>query len=334
MMGVMEESQIGSRGSGNVSAVFVAIALVAVAAVAALGYGVYQAVLFNSIVEEIPAEIRVGFDVGRVEYFELQDGLFVPSPGAYRSDGKILHEAVPLSSGGMLAIFSAPGKSEHTVSIVSADGVLTPVYQSDRQLAELSVSGPYAVFSILAAPSESIATPDSSANEAENDVVEEGRAAGPVDVQSFVGVASDAPATRIALVAMTGSDPTVEILGDGEHARFHPDGSIIALSSEGIIRVSIISGARSVVFPYPYDDGAISADGRYVALRSTDMRFDVYDVSARPLHIGSVTSDVGIASVSFVDALRLAAWEEAFVSLYDMQSGAPQRLLRAPVLPQ
>jgi hypothetical protein len=115
----------------------------------------------------------------------------------------------------------------------------------------------------------------------------------------FAATASSSGSWQVRVVDLSAASPKPVSVGQGSDPRFLPDGSILALGSEGIVRIDPATRARTVVVPH-----ATGAVGSYAV--SPDLSFAALsDLSPAALGGASVTvyaisSDGQAASVGSV----------------------------------
>lgn len=279
-----------------------ALAIAGILIVSGLVYLAIQLSLLSSLTKEIPPGFRVAFGGnGTYQYFEFAGDSLIPSSGAQGPDGTVIRESVELEDGSRVVIAALPGTERMMVGVISVSGTFMPLHEERRLIANLSVSNGKAAFSIFP-EGVGLALPAEPAVEgAENNVVEEGSAEGPpAEFSTFVPL----PLPEIAVVDIN-NGPALRKLGTGTSPRFHPDGSLVAVSEGGIIRISIADGKRSMVLEIPPEDSIISPDGSLVALRTSDSTFDLYDISVRATHVGTAAQAASVSEAAFLDNERL-----------------------------
>lgn len=288
-----------------------AIGLAVVLLVLVLGFAAYKLFLFNSSVSELPAD---GSDVvfvhqGAGERYRLTDKVlkrFFPAP---MDNGVVIEERVTSPLGGGEAVIAlVPEIRGHAFGLLGEDGMLTLLVSGDTHKNGLVVTDAgIAVFAAMPAPeSDALAAGAQPSEEAAEDGVEEkGYASGPVDfgpIPSPTGSASE-------LIAMNLRTGAILSLGRGASPRLLPDGSVLAIAPEGLVKIDPATAGRTLVFAQPETDttgaaGSVSPSGRTVALPAspTSLLFlRVSEDGSSAEHLGNLTREGGSMNAVLVD---------------------------------
>ncbi|MBY0111065.1 hypothetical protein K2Y00_03650 [Patescibacteria group bacterium] len=222
-------------------------------------------------------------------------------------DGIVVHESVPspLVAGESVILATAPGVPGMIAGIAHTDGDVTLLAAGGTSKSNLLVrEDGRAIF----VTNPSVVIEEASAGEegAEDTVEETGSASEP----SSPALAAQAPAsTPSQLISVHIGTGTITALGVGHGPRLLADGSILALSKQGVVKINPVTGDRSLILPYESTDtpaGGISPSGTVVALSGADVgQLEFYRINpsgaAAPVHLGFVEFEGDITRVAFTD---------------------------------
>ncbi len=183
-------------------------------------------------------------------------------------NGVIITESVdsPIQSGEKVVLFRAPGVEGIIAGIAHANGTLTALVSGGTNKADLLVRNDgLAVFTVgpVGAPaSEETSSPE---DEIENEVEETYTATGPTTISA----APEAIAPAAQLIALNIGTGSILPLGVGYSPRLLANGSVIALTPDGIALIDPVSRNRSMLLKQSMTGltpGRISPSGQAVAL--------------------------------------------------------------------
>lgn len=286
-----------------------ALILLGVVVLIIIGYVGYQLFLFSKVSKFLPAEGTVVSVVerGLVVPYMMKGNALVAQPPNVRPDGSIVFEEKdsPLVDGEKVALVSNPGVTGVALGIVHTDRTFTPLLTGVTNKADLLVTKEG--IAVVSTHAFIDVEPSGEAPQKEGEPLnapdEQGSATGPV---SLPGVRYDLTKPEYELVAVNIKTGTITSLGDGRSPRLTQDGTVLALSHEGVVRINPASGKRAFVLERADADsmrGNISASANIIAVGSKrNVAVDLYRyVDGGVEYIGTLNWPTLIASLTFVD---------------------------------
>jgi hypothetical protein len=283
--------------------------LVGVAVLLVIGFLIYESVVSNQLKQSLPQDSGpiVFTETGQAETFNLEkSALFAASPqkiGEYT----VLESAV--GPGGEKVVLADKPDTAGTILGIVKDGAVTPLVSNGSPKADLKILPQgivvYVVYSrgIVWAASVPQITPEMTAP-APGDI--EGHATGPIDDGiPFKTPGNAAPAGSVELFAVDlAHSGAPRSLGFGKNPRIRTDGSLVALTPDGVARVDATTGAHTVIVPRIHGDGlgsTLSDDGAVALFRSDgSLVADVYAVGEKDgAYAGTIVSSGNVFGAAF-----------------------------------
>ncbi len=291
----------------------VLLGLLLLAILIAVGYYVRQFIATDTLLKKLPGDnVSITFtEQGFADRF-MSSGLgFVQESAVTVGDVTILETVPsPVTDGERVVLAVKKDVPGTLLGILKADGAFETIFSDPSMKTDLTVTeSGTAVYSVLSGPvffAEDF-TPGPVSDEAPllEYPEEVGTADGPVDFG--VPIAEDVPQHEGALFAvnLTGTREK-KSLGEGRSPRLADDGVLIAVTSEGIVRINVESGMRTKVVSYISGDAAgsgISRDGKLAALyRENNNIIDVYRlVGIENAYLGSLFVSGPVFGIALVD---------------------------------
>lgn len=129
-----------------------------------------------------------------------------------------------------------------------------------------------------------------------------------------------------AIISYNLSAGTIKNLGSGTVPRLIGGSAIVALASEGVVRIDPVDGTRTVILPHRAMDTAgssISPDGMTLILKaSTGALIDVFTLrTPEPRRLGVIAPGVNVQGVAFTDNEHvMLRFDEGRAALYEVPS--------------
>ena len=281
-----------------------ALGILALLVVIVLVFIGFKYASFQGVAGQLPAsDVPVVFiEQGVAEQYFVLNHQLVRAASEPFENGVVLVERAesPVNSEEEVVLASVPGVPGIAAAIRTSDEAIRLLVAGDTNKSDLLVrEDGIAIFTSVAAPlplAEGEAPSDPNAEE--NTVEETGYATGPVDF----GAVETMPFPELVAVNIRTSQITS--LGQGYSPRLQDDGSVLAITPEGVMRIDPVSLARTVVVSYAGDAnrrGALSPSGMTAALPGAGATLEFYHLGADAAYLGFLEQGAGSMRVSFPD---------------------------------
>jgi|CXWL01.1.fsa_nt_gi hypothetical protein len=248
-------------------------------------------------------------DAGVAERFHLS-GFSLLAEMRMRVAGATVLESQPSSvEGEKIVLVMQPDVPGTTLGVVYANGNFEPLVADGTFKTDLVVTrSGVAVYSVASSPVIWESAVDASVEEEEATAPDEvGTADGPVNL----GLTPTPITSGGTLFALDVSkDKTPRSLGAGKNPRLLEDGTLIAITPDGVEKINATTGSHQLLLAYTAGDAVgstISADGTVALLRSEGNSVsDAYAIAnGKATAIGSIVSLVPTFGASFADSSHI-----------------------------
>lgn len=310
----------------------VALWLVVIAILLVLSYFLYQFFRLEQIAGRLPEDgtkVRV-VERGVSHYYVFWKKMFVVDPPQVREDGLVIVESVPspLHEKETVVLAAGVGVDRVALGVLKGDDTFEPLLTGGTTKADLLVTKDgVAVVSTrksIAVAEESLSFPQTEERGGESEVVDTGTASAPSPFV-FEG-RTDFEATSV-LYAVDLKNGTVRVIGSGRNPRLLSDGGILATADDGVVRIDVTSGERSILVPYPGADNflsAVSNAGEMIAVGGEESGVvDFYEYkNGRVVHLGTFTPRSEPMSIVFLDDTQfIVRYSPEEATLYEVPQG-------------